>query len=241
MNGFVWSRVQRNWIRNLKWTLADPGDGPKGRTPPPYPTSGSGTGESFGCLTFTKSFRKIRMKRNWNTVFRVAPVENFREQRIRSDQVGIWKCQSLSWEENRSIRRKTYRSKGTTKNNPHPRMVSMARFEPGHDWLNATALTTEPPLIPFLVIVGKWSGTFVHPSDNMRNFFFFANHRKVACSRQEKKSIKLRLTDGDLVISFDAQVPFKHDSLLVDKKELKLTKAEKREAKRGKRPILISF
>lgn len=49
------------------------------------------------------------------------------------------------------------------------------------------------------------------------------------------------MTDGDLVISFDAQVPFKHDSLLVDKKELKLTKAEKREAKRGKRPILISF
>ena len=77
----------------------------------------------------------------------------------------------------------------------------------------------------------------------MRNFFL-ENHRKVACSRQEKKSdffsIKLRLTDGD-VISFDAQVPFKHDSLLVDKKELKLTKAEKREAKRGKRPILISF
>ena len=77
----------------------------------------------------------------------------------------------------------------------------------------------------------------------MRNFFF-ENHRKIACSRQEKKSdffsIKLRLTDGD-VISFDAQVPFKHDSLLVDKKELKLTKAEKREAKRGKRPILISF
>ena len=30
------------------------------------------------------------------------------------------------------------------------------------------------------------------------------------------------------------QIPFKHDSLLVDKKELKLTKAEKREAKRGK-------
>ena len=77
----------------------------------------------------------------------------------------------------------------------------------------------------------------------MRNFFF-ENHRKVACSRQEKSpiffSIKLRLTDGD-VISFDAQVPFKHDSLLVDKKELKLTKAEKREAKRGKRSILISF
>ena len=68
--------------------------------------------------------------------------------------------------------------------------------------------------------------------------------RRVACSRQQKQSdffaIKLRLTDGD-VISFDAQVPFKHDSLLVDKKELKLTKAEKREAKRGKRPFLISF
>lgn len=30
-----------------------------------------------------------------------------------------------------------------------------------------------------------------------------------------------------------SKVPFKHDSLLVDKKELKLTKAEKREAKRG--------
>lgn len=29
------------------------------------------------------------------------------------------------------------------------------------------------------------------------------------------------------------QVPFKHDSLLVDRKEMKLTKAEKREAKRG--------
>ena len=54
-------------------------------------------------------------------------------------------------------------------------------------------------------------------------------------------SIKLCLTDDYLVISCDPQVPFKHDSLLVDKKELKLTKAEKREAKRGKRPILISF
>lgn len=29
------------------------------------------------------------------------------------------------------------------------------------------------------------------------------------------------------------QVPFKHESLLADKKEKKLTKAEKREAKRG--------
>lgn len=28
-------------------------------------------------------------------------------------------------------------------------------------------------------------------------------------------------------------MPFKHDSLLVDRKEMKLTKAEKREAKRG--------
>ena len=120
-------------------------------------------------------------------------------------------------------------------------MVSMARFEPGHDWLNATALTTEPPLIPFLVIVGKWSETFVHPSDNMRIFFFSQIIEKLLVVDKKKKSIKLRLTDGDLVISFDAQVPFKHDSLLVDKKELKLTKAEKREAKRGKRPILISF
>ena len=84
-------------------------------------------------------------------------------------------------------------------------------------------------------------GNFCTPFGQHADFFFFANHRKVACSRQEKKSIKLRLTDGDLVISFDAQVPFKHDSLLVDKKELKLTKAEKREAKRGKRSILISF
>ena len=50
--------------------------GPRAAPPPPHPTSGSGTGESFGCLPFTKSFRKIRMKRNWNTVFRVAPVEN---------------------------------------------------------------------------------------------------------------------------------------------------------------------
>ena len=37
---------------------------------------------------------------------------------------------------------------------------------------------------------------------------------------------------------FVLQVPFKHDSLLVDKKELKLTKAEKREAKRG---LYLSF
>ena len=59
--------------------------GPRPPPPnPPNPTSGSGTGESFGCLPFTKSFRKIRMKRNWNTVFRVAPVENFGEQRIES-------------------------------------------------------------------------------------------------------------------------------------------------------------
>ena len=58
--------------------------GPRAAPPPSHPTSGSGTGESFGCLPFTKSFRKIRMKRNWNTVFRVAPVENFREQRIES-------------------------------------------------------------------------------------------------------------------------------------------------------------
>ena len=50
--------------------------GPRAETPAPYSTSGSATGESFGCLPFTKSFRKIRMKRNWNTVFRVAPVEN---------------------------------------------------------------------------------------------------------------------------------------------------------------------
>ena len=31
----------------------------------------------------------------------------------------------------------------------------------------------------------------------------------------------------------DLQVPFKHDSLLVDKKEMKLTKEEESEAKRG--------
>ena len=35
------------------------------------------------------------------------------------------------------------------------------------------------------------------------------------------------------LMSVTLQIPFKHDSLLVDKKELKLTKAEKREAKRG--------
>ena len=60
--------------------------GPRAAPPPPpsHPTSGSGTGESFGCLPFTKIFRKIRMKRNWNTVFRVGPVENLREQRIES-------------------------------------------------------------------------------------------------------------------------------------------------------------
>ena len=75
-------------------------------------------------------------------------------------------------------------------------------------------------------------------------FFFSQIIEKLLVVDKKKSpiffSVKLRLTDGD-VISFDAQVPFKHDSLLVDKKELKLTKAEKREAKRGKRPILISF
>ena len=152
--------------------------------PPPHPTSGSATGESFGCLPFTKSFRKIRMKRNWNTEF---PGAADWKCSPFSDQVGIWKCYSVSWEENRRIRRKTYRSKGTTKNNLLPRMVSMARFEPGPDWLNATGSHHCATLDPFLVIVGKWSETFVHPLDNMRNFFF-ENHRKVACSRQEKKS-----------------------------------------------------
>ena len=34
-------------------------------------------------------------------------------------------------------------------------------------------------------------------------------------------------------MGFNAQVPFKHESLLADKEEQKLTKAEKREAKRG--------
>jgi len=41
------------------------------------------------------------------------------------------------------------------------------------------------------------------------------------------------------VIIFVVQVPFKHDSLLVDKKELKLTKAEKREAKRGEAVLVV--
>ena len=35
-----------------------------------------------GCLSFTKSFWKIkRIKSKWNTTFRVVSVENFREQR----------------------------------------------------------------------------------------------------------------------------------------------------------------
>ena len=121
----------------------------------------------------------------------------------------------------------------------------MPRFEPGPDWLNATGFHHSATLDPFFGNFRKMIGNFCTPlGQHAEFFFFFENHRKVACSRQQKKSdffsIKLRLTDGDLVISCDSQVPFKHDSLLVDKKELKLTKAEKREAKRGKRPILIS-
>ena len=32
-----------------------------------------------GCLSFTKSFRKVWLESNWNTTFRVVSVDNFRE------------------------------------------------------------------------------------------------------------------------------------------------------------------
>ena len=105
------------------------------------------------------------------------------------------------------------------------------------------ALTTAPPLILFWQL-SENDGKLLYTLWTTCEFFFSQIIEKLLVVDKKKSpiffSIKLRLTDGD-VISFDAQVPFKHDSLLVDKKELKLTKAEKREAKRGKRPILISF
>ena len=35
---------------------------------------------NFGCLPFTKSFRKIRLESNWNATVWVDPAENLQEQ-----------------------------------------------------------------------------------------------------------------------------------------------------------------
>ena len=52
------------------------------------------------------------------------------------------------WEEDRSTRRKTSRSKDRTNNKLNPHMAPGPGIEPGPHWWEASALITAPPLLP---------------------------------------------------------------------------------------------
>ena len=53
------------------------------------------------------------------------------------------------WEEDRSTRRKTSRSKERTNNKLNPHMTPGPGIEPGPHWWEASALTTAPTLLPW--------------------------------------------------------------------------------------------
>lgn len=65
MNGFVWSRVQRNWIRNLKWTLAYPGDGSRAEAPSP---PSEGWNPSLVNPLVVYHFLKVSGKSGWKGI-----------------------------------------------------------------------------------------------------------------------------------------------------------------------------
>ena len=60
---------------------------------------------------------------------------------------GIWKCLFLWREENLSTQRKTLGEGTRTNNKLNPHMLSTPRTEPGLHWLEASVLTTTPPLL----------------------------------------------------------------------------------------------
>ena len=142
MNGFFWSRVQRYWIRNLKWTLADPWEGPGGARPP---LSQGGDDNQENRKAGVPGERPLGARGEPTTIF-----------------THIWcRCRDLN---------------------------------PGHIGWMRQALTTSPPLIPVLNVFGnfrKMIGNFCTPFGKRAEIFvlIFGNHRKVACSRQEKKSV----------------------------------------------------
>ena len=67
------------------------------------------------------------------------------------DRFGIGKCWFLRRGENQSIWENPLGARERTNNKLNPHMASTPGFEPGPHWWEASALTTAPALLPFLL------------------------------------------------------------------------------------------
>lgn len=182
MNGFVWSRVQRNWIRNLKWTLADPGDGSRAEPPP-----SEGRNPPLVNPLVVYHFLKVSRKSGWKgigTLFFVSlqwRISSSRGLKVLALFRTSWNLKVLVFK----LRRKPeYPEKNLSEQGDNQKQPLLTDGVDAEIWTRVRLVECDRPsplcrtLDPFFGNFRKMIGNFCTPFGQHPDFFFFRKSSK---------------------------------------------------------------